>query len=423
MENYEERGKDKTNPIVASLALIAILTAIAIGLIAFQRAMLGIGAKPSSDAPIAVADLTRYAIFNDSPAAAGVDVDDLGFHGFSPNGKFFFFSAFKEGETPSNQTYLVDLKKGTVQKVEGGSPVRGLNNNAYLELVGPNGLTLHKLETGTQKTYQVGENIFSGVLSPDQKTYAVNTLEGIKLIDLKKDTVASLSAQQYDGAYAWYSDSKQILGFQETDESLFEAGRARVLGYWNVADGSFTKLENVAIPAKTIRFVEWLKQDAVARVNTGFDDGSHDYLVNVASGAVLDVGDTSGALMGGMATDSVKGYFALINQDYSQEGRPITATIYDSNLVIIGTTKLSNSHLREGIKIIDDHRLLYIRRAIDMSRGYQVLRQELVSLDLTTGTETIITELPLTYASLSLAPDYDTWVVSAGGKFITGRLD
>ena len=381
--------------------------------------------NPEPRQAIVIPDISLLPIFSKGLVEAGVTIDNIGFHSFSKDGRYFLFSAFKEGPSPQNKAYLVDLNDNVVKELIGGSPVRDTTDGRVVELVGPEGLVLYDIKKGSAITYKVGENVLSGSLSPNGNYYIVNTLEGLKLITIETASVSTLSNKQYGGAYGWFSDSKKILGFQETNENLMEAGKGRVLGIWNVYDKTFTSLGTVAIPRKDVRYIEWLVQDKIARVNTGWDDGSYDYLVNIETGAVLDVGETSGALMGGMATDGDLGIFAVVNPNFTAnpQGTIQRASMYGADLKPIHSITLSGQYYRESVKIVNKDQLLYIRKGISTGGTYKITSQELVLLDLNTNAETILQVLPVsTFTALSLAPDHRTWVVSTDKTFITGKL-
>lgn len=376
--------------------------------------------KPQVNLPdrpvVSAIPLDTIPLFTDGLAAAGVTADRIGFHSFSPDGKYFFFSAFTEGSTPGNAAYLMTVSDGVVTKLP-GFPERGFDDSRVLQLAGTNGITLYDPATKTSKSYDVGANAGFGALSPDGKTYAVNTQTGIKLINRDSGEITSLSTAQYDGAYAWYPDSTRILGYQESGENLFEAGKGRTLGVWNSETKSFTALTS-SITDKNIRLIQWVVPGVVARVNTGWDDGSHDYLINVDTKKVIDVGDTSGALMGGVAIDSSRGLFAVVGGD---DGSMIGSTV----MVYRGMEReyeltLPKGYFRQNARIVSKDRLIYLRTKWNDTRA---ISQELVSLDMKTGTETVLRELlAQEYVSLSLSPDRTMWIISSGSSFITGAL-
>lgn len=360
--------------------------------------------------------VTSLPLFSVGLDAVDISADQIGYHSFSPNGRYFFFSVFKNGGTPANAAYLMNTTDGTIVSLP-GTPDRRLEDNRVVQLSGTSGLTLYFFGTGETKVFDVGDNYGYGALSPNGKTYVVNTQDGIKKIDVESGLVTTFTSAQYDGAYAWYQDSTRILGFKESGENLFEAGKGRTLGVWNIATGDFTPL-TTSIADKNIRLIRWVVPGVVANINTGWDDGSHDYLVNVDTKRVIDVGDTSGSLMGGVAMDPDRGLFAVVGgDDQSTIGSKV---LLYRGMELEHELVLPKGYFRQNVQIVDVDRLLYVRNQ-QGSKG--ITTQVLVLLDLDSGTETVLRELPArAYVSLSLSPDHTTWVLSQDKAFYTGTL-
>jgi len=362
-------------------------------------------------------NISNLTLFREGLSAAGITADTIGFHGFSPDGTYFFLSAFRDGAQPANQAYLVKIADGTVTKLPGLAEA-GIEDNRVITLYNPSGTTLYFLATGESKTYDLGENVFRGSLSPDGKTYVANTLEGLRTVDIATGVITTLTTDQYDGAYAWFSDSNRILGFEGTDEKLTDgAGNVRRIGIWDISKGVFTPI-TTSITAKTMRSISWVVQDRIARINTGFDDGSHDYLYNTQTNAVIDLGDTSGTLMGGVTIDAKRGLIAVVGgDDQSPSGSRVV--VYD------GMTKkhdlvLMKGYFRQNVHIVNEDTLMYLRKQY----GEQgITAHSLVKLDLDTEKEIVLRELPITaYTALSLSSDKKTWVLSQDNQFFTGTL-
>lgn len=394
---------------------VLIIIAIVVGIF-----FLVSGGKKNSvanvPAPASSKGVADLAVFKDGLAAAGIAGDTIGFHGFSPNGKYFFMSVFDEGATPANQPYLIKVSDGTVIKLP-GLPERVIDDNRVVALYSDEGTVLYRIATGESATYDLGENVFFGTLSPDGKTYIANTAQGLRKVDIASGIVTSFTKNQYDGAYAWSGDSNRILGFQQTNENLFEAGKGRRLGWWDMSTADFIPLET-NIDSRVLRLIEWVVPGRVARVNAGWDDGSHDYLLDVENNRVIDIGDTSGSLMGGVVADETTGLFAVVGGDDAAE-------IGSKVLLYDGMEKkheltLPTGYFRQSIQIVSQEQLIYLRKQWGTSG---VTAQQLVSLDLVSGTETVLQELPATaYAYLSLSPDKKTWVLSTGATFMTGAI-
>jgi hypothetical protein len=360
--------------------------------------------------------INEQPLFAQGLGAVNITADQIGFHAFSPKGTYFFFTTFKNGGNPANAAHLLKLSDNTIATLP-GSPDRVIEDERVIQLYSQKGMTLYFTATGQSKTYDVGDNYGFGALSPDGKIYIVNTQEGIKKIDVDTGLVTSFTKAQYDGAYAWYADNNRVLGFKESGENLFEAGKGRTLGIWNMTTGDFTPLD-AAITDKNIRMVQWVVPGAVARVNTGWDDGSHDYLINVDTKKTIDIGDTSGALMGGVVIDPFRGLFAVVGgDDQAMIGSKVM--VY-RGMEKIHETTLEKGYFRQKAQIVDTNRLIYIRTR-QGSTG--TTAQQLVLLDLNTGTETVVKDLSAKeYVSLSMAPDHKTWVLSQGKSFILGTL-
>jgi hypothetical protein len=393
---------------------VLIIVAIVIGAFFFVSQKREV-VTPDQATPSTTA-LTTLPLFEKGLDAVAINADQIGYHDFSPNGKYFFFSAFKTNGAPANTAYLMDTKDGSIVSLP-GMPQRGLEDNRAVQLWTEQGPELYFLESGETKQFSFPDNYGFGSLAPDGKTFVLNTQDGIRAVDVGSGAITSISDAQYDGAYAWYQDSKRILGFKETGEDLFEAGKGRVLGIWNIETKEFTPIET-SIADKNIRSVRWVVPGVVANVNTGWDDGSHDYLVNVDMKRVINVGDTSGSLMGGVSVDADRGLFAVVGgDDQSTIGSKV---LLYRGIELEHELTLPKGYFRQSVQIVDVDRLLYLRNQ-QGSKG--ITAQALVLLDLDSGNETVLRELPAkAFVSLSLAPDHKTWVLSLDKAFYTGTL-
>ncbi len=366
--------------------------------------------------PSTAKDVKELSLFTQGLAASGIDADTIGFHGFSPDGKYFFMSVFSDPED-ANTAYLVKVADGTVTKLP-GLLERGINDNRYITLYSNEGVVIYYLETGEKRTFWLGENVHGGTLSPDGETFVANTDNGIKMVEVKTGVIKNYTHDQYDGAYAWFSDNLRVLGVEATDEKLTDgAGSARRVGIWDLMTGKFAPL-TTTITEKTIRNLEWIVPDKIARVNAGWDDGSHDYIVDVEKGTTVDLGDTSGSLMGGVAVDSNRGLLALVGgDDLSPSGSKVV--LYKGQDKKHELT-LEKGYFRQNVHIVNDNTLIYLRRQMG-EKG--TTAQTLVTLDLSSGTETVLKEIEANaFAALSLARDHKTWVLSIGNEFYTGTI-
>jgi|GEM_PF-3215665 len=397
---------------------IVILILLGIGLYAFTvRTPLGL---PPKEAKLPT-DISTLPIFRDGLQSVGIELDNLGYHAFSPDGKYFIFTGINQKDEPPASTYLVDLKTGEARELP-GIMLRGFEDSRIISLFEGTNLVLYDPASHTSETLPTDGNIYAGTLSPDGTKYVFDSLEGIKLYDRKTKEVSVISSSQYDGASTWLADNKRLLGFKDTGKSLLEAGNARQFGIWDIKAKTFSPLAEGNIPAGTVRNVTWIDPYTVARVNAGWDDGSYDYLYNMKSGEVLDLGDTSSALFGGLKEDPGRKFFVILRGEESPE-RPPSATLY-KGMEKVASANLSTGYARENVQIIDENSLLYIRKRL--SRTVGVDKADLVRLDIKTGTETVLREFPgATYASyiiVSLAPDHKTWVASSKDQFLIGSL-
>lgn len=371
---------------------------------------------PTATVPAVERGIYDLTIFSKGLAAAGITADQVGFSSFSPSGRYFMFTAFTYNTEPANTAYLLDTKTDTFRRLP-GVPDRAIRDDRIMQLYDSVGVILYWLESGESKKYDISEAYY-GILSPNGKQYLVNTANGIAIIDINSNTIENLTKNKYDGGYAWFSDNKRVLGFRSTGENLFEAGEGREVGVWNIEDGSFTSL-SAPIDQKSIRMVEWIVPNKVARINAGWDDGSFDYLVDVTNGKTVSVGETSGALTGGIVVDEKRSLFAVVGgDDLSASGS--RAFLYKGMEKKYDIQSLERGYFREDTEIVSEKELLYIRKNTNSTGTDKV---ELILLDLANGTETVLRELPLkTFTALTLASDYNTYIVSSDASFIIGTI-
>ncbi len=397
------------------IGLIAIILIVVITFVFVSRSKNNMNDIPLF--PQQSIDLEKVPLFVDGVTSAGIEADQIGFHGFSPDGKYFFFTTFKNGRQPANEAYIFTLSTNTVSKLP-GVPDRGIEDNRVFQIPAAGSITLYWPATGKSNTYKIDNNAFYGALSPDGTTYVVNTLNGVRLIDMKSEGVSTYTTKPGNSVYAWYSDNTHMLGFRETNEKLTDgAGNAREIGVWDIKGNSFAPIKT-SITAKTFRSASWVVPDKIARINAGFDDGSHDYLLNVEDGTTIDLGDTSGSLMGGVKVDTAQGILALLGGD-DQSTMGSKVVVY-RGMDKVHEIDLSNGYFRESAQIIDADTIIYLRKH-STAKGIDGI--SLVKLNLNTKEETVLQELPAkAFASLSYSSTYRTWVLSTGALFMTGKL-
>lgn len=373
---------------------------------------------------------TTASFFTKSVTELGIGIDALsGYLSISPNGKKMLFNGITEmvgaedNFLTSVHTFVADLTTGEIQAVAGNLLSDWVDNDFLLLTEGEDAV-IYDFKTGKDYRIALGGNIYRGALSPDRKWYVFSTLEGLRLLNLETSEVSILTNHQYDGAYSWFSDSKRILGYRETGQNLFVAGLGRQLAFWDIETKQFTDIPiEIAIPA--IRMTEWLEQDHIARVNVGYDDGSHDYIVNLDTNVISDLGDTSGMLMGGVRVDQELGIIALVGPVYTPDGEAKnSARIYRANGKLIKEVPFElnpNSETfmqRESMQIVDDETLLYVRKLFN-EKGMQAT--DIVRLDFATGIETVLFS-GTTIKQIGLMPDRITWIAGSPERFYTGKV-
>lgn len=358
-------------------------------------------------------DVTTQPLFVEGLQAAGVAADTIGFHGFSPDGTYFYMSVFSQGS--GNSAWVLNLGERTLTKLP-GMIERGFDDSRVLQTTTASGIALFTTANERTSSYDIGSNAWYGSLSPDGTTYVVNTANGMKRIDPVSAEAVGVTKKAGDSAFLWLSDSTHMLGFKETNENLWEAGFARVFGTWNIQDGTFVPfVNNKEITQKTPGYLQWVVPQKVVRVNAGYDDGSYDYLINIETNEVHFIGDTSQSRMGGVATDTDRGLFGVLA---ASTGYGPKAQLY-KGMELLGEVELPTAYYRESMHIVDEDTLFYIKRAEGNSMETE---SELVLLNMSTGEERVVETLPKGHATLSLAPDHTSWVASVGNVFYTGML-
>lgn len=399
---------------------LILLVVLVVAIIAIVFLVSALKKNQSAPAPVimktSLETLKTFPVFS-SPLT---NVQNIGFGNFSPDGKFFAYSTFTPVGNPPNQGHVVDLKTGT-DKVLHGMLSRGFRADNYLTVFrNTSGTFLYNADTGSEVKIPVGENTFDLFVSPNGKFVAASG-EGMVIVNLETNEKMVLDAKPESAGFAWFSDNNRILGFKQNDENLFEAGKGRDLGIWNVTTGEFTKIP-ISFPVKSIRYVEWLKPDHVARVNAGYDDGSYEYLVNLDTNTMIDLGETSWALMGGITTDQKLGLIAAIGSGGAGDckHRECNGFIADATGKIT-EFKLPRDHHRSGLQIISQTKLFYINRDLGEEGGYGTTY--VVIYDIPTKTETVLQEVPnMNLVPLALSPDKKVWIVGAGDHFIVGEV-
>ncbi len=232
--------------------------------------------------------------FNVPVSQLNVRINKLGgLLDLSPENNFLMFGGvFEEGEKFDNKIFASNLKTGRVWEIP-GTPAGTFESEKFLLSSDQNGIFVNDLVTGTSEKIPGTEETFSGSLSPDGQKFIYNTTKGIRLLNLITKKVTKVSTHRYDGAYAWYGDSKTVLGFRENSlDNLHEAGKGRILAIWDTDTLTSTDI-TLDMPSSALRRVQWIVPEEIALVNAGYDDGSFDYIVNFKDSTVADLGETS----------------------------------------------------------------------------------------------------------------------------------
>ncbi len=370
--------------------------------------------------PIVSYDLSSLDVFSKPLSESGIRADSIGFTSFSPSGHYFMFVAFNEAMTLGNQTFVVDLSSGSIVNPE-GVPQRGFTtaNGDTLELFTSNGLVLYDPKNDPVvpgKAIPNSKEIFGGALSPNGNYFIMNGSDGVSLYDMHTKSVREIGGGKYDGAHVWFSDNARILGYRETDENLFEAGKGRELGIWNI-DGTFSKFP-IEVPVHVIGLIEWVVPEKIARVNAGYDDGSFDYLINLEANTVASLGDTSGAIIGGIEVDVKNGVVGVLG---AFEGSANYLKMFGSDGALLYKMTLDPLKLYKDLQIVSKDEVLYLESTVPSNGvGKDTL---LVRHNLKTNQKSILkTFTDSNFVSLSLHPDHVTWIVSDGTAFSLGKL-
>ena len=399
------------NIIISILLGVVVIVAVALGIVFITKAPV-----PQAPAPtVSFSEkLKSFPVFSQP-----ITADTIGFATISQDGKYFAYSTYTEGATPANQGHVVDLETGE-DKALGAMLSRGFKNDNLLPLFRSNGFSLYDASTKQEMFISSSEYVNDAFIAPDNTLVATNG-GGFMIKNVRTGETKTLDTKPESSGWAWFSDSKRIVGFKENSENLYEAGHGRDLGIWNVETGTFTKIP-VTFKVKTLRHAEWLVPDHVARINAGYDDGSHDYLINLDTNKVTDLGETSWALYGGLVVDQKLGLMAALASGGAGDcsAGECSAFIVDASGAITRITLPRDRH-RSSLQIVSPTQLLYISRDLGEEGGYGTTY--VTRYDVSTKQETRLQEVPdMNTVTLSLAPDKKTWIVGAGKQFIVGEL-
>ena len=365
----------------------------------------------------------RASVFNRDLSELNLGITKAGYYlKLSPNDKFLLWGGINDtANEPINKFFVTDLTTDTTWQVP-GNPINGWDKDELLITVTETGIVLNDLEKRTSEEVSEKEVFFSGNVSPDGRKFVYNTKSGIRVLDFATKKIDVISAKQYDGAYAWFSDSIRILGYKENPkDNLFEAGRGRNLAIWDrqtkIADTDL----GIDVPSSSLRNIKWILQDKIALVNAGYDDGSFDYIVDLPNKLVTDLGETSGMLMGGVILDESLGLIGMVGEEIDGPGEleiKSAAKIIDTKGATVNRKAFDDNYRREYVSVIDSNKLLYLRK----SEFSGVPTSEVVLLDFRNGTERVLHVIPDYTNNLILSKDKKYWIVAGAGNIIVKPL-
>jgi hypothetical protein len=336
----------------------------------------------------------------------------------SPENNYIVFGGI-EPKGFTNYMYLGDVKTGEIRELE-GNPIGTWTREDMLITASEEGLHIYNPKDGTQRLIKTDPNVYTGSVSPNGKWFAFNSQTGVQLLDISAGTITKLSDKKYDGAYAWFSDSKRILGYKENPlDDIGEAGKGRLLAIWNTETKSADTNLGIDMPSSSLRFTEWVVEDHIARVNAGYDDGSFDYLVDLDRKFVTDLGETSGMLMNGVRVDPKLNMIALVGMEY-KEGNTQSkniATLYNKDGKVTQRYEYKDKLVRQSVQIINDHQLLYLRK--DEGNTSQT---DVVLFDFDNLNEKVLYHSNTNTSTLLLSKDKKTFILATKDTIVAKDL-
>lgn len=405
------------------LTLIVVAALIWFGIQYFKGNDIG----PSTSGPVnEVSEKKGFnpnaAIFNKDVAGLGIGINKLGgYLELSPDGEHLLFGGvFEEGERFDNMIFVADLQDGRVWELP-GSPLGLWSSNTLLASAEDDKIFITHLADGTADSYTDPHMTFTGSFSPDEKNFVYNTTKGIKMVDLVSKTIVRVSDKQYDGAYAWFGDSKRILGYKENSiDNLYEAGKGRLLAVWDIETKTADTNLGIDMPSSSLRKIEWIVPEKIARVNAGFDDGSFDYIVNLETKFVSDLGETSGMLMGGVVVDPGLQVVGMVGEEIDGPGEmePLSvAKIVDKDGKVVERRAFDDNFSREYVQVVNDHALMYLRKS-----SFENKHTDVIYLDFKNGVEKVIYSEDAWLNNLKLTSDKEYWILAGQNTIIMEKL-
>ncbi len=405
------------------LIIFFIIAIVIIGLVYVGKGSLD---APLVSDPIKTEATLRpeHPIFTKKVSELGLDISAFsGFMDISPDNTYMMIGGVNPTGTESTDPhmYVVDFNTNSIAEVPKNPLGRWINSEHKKAFIEEDKIQIYNFADGSINQFPETSSVFSGSFSPDEKQFVYNTQQGIRIFDLESAEVTSLSTKQYDGAYAWFSDSTRILGFRQNSlDVIQEAGFGRILSIWNTKTGQVEELATIDMPSSSLRFIEWIVQDKIARVNAGYDDGSFDYIVNIETGFVTDLGDTSGMLQNGVRVDQDLSRIALVGMKYEEtatEGAN-SAEIFDEKGTSLNKVVFEDTDSRQSVQFIDKDTLIYLKKKETGNKDTQV-----VSLDINTGNERILYTVSGEWiSSLQVTKDKEYFIIAPKDQVVIERL-
>lgn len=362
--------------------------------------------------------------FNPGVAPLNREVKDLGlnlssigsFIELSPKNDFLVFSGTTSETNGKNKTFVANLKSGEIWQIPGVS-LGAWYEDKVLISGAENSVIINNLQNKTSEAIPVGQEIFSGSISPDGNKFIFNTKKGVRLIHLDTKKLDEISKKQYDGAFAWYRDSRMVLGYEENSiDNLFEAGKGRILSIWDTLTDKSTPL-TLDVPSSALRKIDWIVPENIALVNAGFDDGSFDYIVDVSNQFVKDLGETSGMMMGGVSLDKNLGLIGMAGIEFTQDmakSKSINVVkIVNQNGDVVYRKEFNDDLERRYVQVLNDHELIYLR--VDKNKKHT----DIVIFDFNDVSEKVVYQSDNILYNLLVTADKKYWILPLPDTILT----
>lgn len=348
----------------------------------------------------------------------GLVLDELGgYIKLSPDNKYLAFIGLEViGQNRDEDTlYIANLETDEVTRLE-GVPTNDWDVDEIFVTSTIEDVIINNLKTGEAHNIEEPELVTHGHVSPDNKLYVFNTESGIRMIDLQDKTIEDISGSEFDGAFAWFDDSEKLLGFVTDNSSRTsnnEPGRS--LAIWNVKNKSVEILEDIEMPNNEINIIDWLVPEKIARVNTGEGRQTAEYLVNLDTKEVTEIGDTG--FLGGVKIDRDLGLLAVYGPTTDDKGSYVS--IYNSDGKREKKFVFDDRMVRGDFNILDDNRLLYLKRTKNFEPG---INTEVVLFNFSDESETVLIPIPTWVYNIEVSDDKKSFIVPLAKGFFAKEI-